>query len=252
MRAFILAAGYATRLYPLTRDRPKPLLEIGGKPLLTHLVERLAPLRDLREIVVVGNARFEAQYQAWAGRTPTPAPIRVLNDGSTEEGNRLGAIADLAFALDRTPEGDDMIVAAGDNLIEFELRPFQETFLERRRPLLLVRPVEDAADQGRYNEVTLDPAGRVVAFREKPADRRSSLAAIALYFFPADVAPLVRRYLEGGKNPDAPGYFLEWLVGQRPVEAARFEGAWHDIGSLQSLAAAQAGHKAAASGLWNG
>ncbi|MCZ6465126.1 MAG: nucleotidyltransferase family protein [Proteobacteria bacterium] len=238
MKAFVLTAGYATRLYPLTRERPKALLEIGGVPMLTRIVDAIAVLPELSEIVVVGNARFADAFATW-GRSPrTTVPVRILNDGSTEDANKLGAIGDLAFALREAPVGDeDWLAVAGDNLLDFSLAPAHDAFAARRMPLLLVRRQPPGPDASRYNEVTLDGEGRVVRFREKPTDPQTGLAAIAFYFFPATVAGAVDRYLAGGGNPDAPGHFIAWLVDEMPVCAWRIEGDsdWFDVGSIETL-----------------
>lgn len=232
----MLAAGYATRLYPLTRDRPKALLEIGGVPMLTRILARLARLPALREIVVVSNARFAEAFRRWAGNCGSPCPLRILDDGTREEASRLGAVGDLAFALrEAPPDGEDLLVAAGDNLIEFDLQPAARDFAGRRAPLLLVRELASPTDARSYNEVVLAADGRVASFREKPDDARSGLAAIALYFLTPAAAALVPRYLEEGGNPDAPGHFVAWLVQKTPVFAHRIAGGWHDVGNVESL-----------------
>jgi glucose-1-phosphate thymidylyltransferase len=239
MKAFVLAAGYATRMYPLTRDRPKPLLEVGDAPILTHLVRSIEPLPGISEIVVIGNRRFAPAFARWHKTMNCALPIRLLDDGSTSDDDKLGAIGDLAFALRAVPVGDeDWMVVAGDNLVRFDLRTVQAHFLERRAPTLTVREVAVSTGESgasRYNEVTLSREARVVRFREKPREQRTGLAAIALYFFPADVAALLTRYLAEGGNPDAPGHFIAWLVDRVPVTATRFTGEWLDIGSLETL-----------------
>lgn len=242
MKALLLAAGYATRLYPLTRDRPKPLLEVGGRPLLTHILERVRELPDLSEVLVVSNARFADRLAAWAAAESarTGVPIRVLDDGSTHDGDKLGATGDLAFALRRVPlAGEDLLVVAGDNLLGFDLRPLRAAFLRHRRPLLAVRRVALPPGPSPYNEVSVDASGRVTGFREKPADPRTDRVAICLYFFPPDIADHVERYLAEGGNPDAPGHFIAWLVAEADVRAEPFEGEWFDIGGHEALAAAR-------------
>jgi glucose-1-phosphate thymidylyltransferase len=242
VKALLLAAGYATRLHPLTRDRPKPLLEVGGKPLLSHILERVRALPDLSEIVVVGNHRFHASLCAWAeaeGAAGGP-PLRVLDDGSTSDADKLGATGDIAFALERMDLGDeDLLVVAGDNLLGFDLRPLHAAFLRHRRPQLAVREIPVPDGPSPYNEVSLDETGRVTGFREKPADPRTPWVAIALYFYPPTIAGLLRRYLDQGGNPDAPGHFVAWLIGETEVRGERFEGDWHDIGSHGALAEAR-------------
>lgn len=240
MKAYLLAAGYATRMYPLTRDTPKALLEVGDSPILTHIVRRVSALDDLTDIVVVTNDRFAAHFQAWSTAQTTPAPITVLNDGTTSDANRLGAIADLAFALEQVPLGrEDAVVAATDNLFDFDLRALQHTFQSHGRPMLVVRRVEDHTHTSRYNEVALEPDGRVARFREKPEQAETDLTAIALYFFPATTLELIGHYLETGQ-PDAPGHFISWLVDRVPCYAEPMPGPWYDVGSTESLERARA------------
>jgi glucose-1-phosphate thymidylyltransferase len=244
VKAYLLAAGYATRMYPLTRDRPKPLLEVAGAPILSHILAGVLALDELREVVVVANDRFAPQLEAWADALETGVPVRVLNDGTRSEESRLGAVGDLAFALERVPvKGEDWLVAAGDNLLAFSLRELQRVFLEDpAKPLLGVRRVERRGVSS-YNEVVLDAEGRVEIFREKPAAPVSELAAIALYFFPPEVADQLTAYLAEGGNRDAPGHFIAWLVDRVPVRATPIPGAWFDIGSLDGLEEARRSYR---------
>lgn len=236
MKAYVLAAGYATRLYPLTRDRAKPLLDVGGAPVLSRILDRVTRLEELSEIVLVTNARFHEQFLAWKASYPAPVPIRIVNDGSTGEDDRLGALGDLALALAESPPGGaDWLVVAGDNLLDFDLRPLRDRFRQVRAPLLVLRNVDHGGGPTPYNEVTVADDGRVLRFREKPDDPATGLSAIGLYFFTPEVAGLLDRYLAEGGVRDAPGHFIAWLVGKTSVVGATFEGRWHDIGSPDTL-----------------
>ena len=240
MKVVLLCAGFATRMYPLTRDLPKPLLEVAGAPILGHLIARTAGLPGVDEIVVVGNRRFHAPLRAFVDGARCAVPIRLLDDGSTDESNRLGALGDLAFAAREIPlGGHDALVAAGDNLVLFDLAALARAFAKRRAPQLAVRHAHADARRSLYGEVTLGPGGRVARFREKPPDPESDLAAIALYFFPAATWPLLERYLAEGGNRDAPGHFIAWLVRETEVFAEPIAGPWWDIGDLGSLAEAR-------------
>ncbi len=240
VKAYVLAAGYATRMYPLTRDVPKTLLEVGGAPILTHIVGRLRVLDGLTEVVIVTNERFFDRFEGWLEKQESWVPFTLLNDETTSDESRLGAIGDLSFALEAVPLHDeDAIVLASDNLFEADLRDAHRDFLARGRTTILVRRVELDGGPSSYNEVTLGEEGRVVRLREKPADPQTDLSAIALYFFPPQDLALLDEYLEDG-NPDAPGHFLAWLVQRVPCYASPLEGSWYDIGSLESLAVARA------------
>ena len=244
MKAIALAAGYATRLFPLTRHRAKPLLEVAGAPILTHILERVLQLPDLSEVAVVANNRFAEAFRIWEAefqQIVCPAvPVRVLNDGSNDESDKLGAIGDIHFALRHLELGsEDWLVVAGDNLIDFNLCPLAEAFQLRRAPLLALREVDPDSDASLYNDVVLDRDSRVIGFREKPSNSEGHHAAIALYFFPSEVATLVSRYLEAGGNRDAPGHFISWLVEQRPVYGEVYDGRCFDIGNRETLQDAQ-------------
>lgn len=240
MKAYVLAAGYGTRLHPLTRDLPKALIEIGGAPVLTHLMLRMRPLEDLTEVVIVTNSRFHPRFREWLATQEAWVPVTLLDDGTSSDEERLGAMGDLKLALDHVPlGGEDALVLASDHLLDLDLRRVQARFEALRHPLLVVRRVQADEGRSRYGEVTVDPDGRVLRFREKPPDPRTDLSAIALYFFPPDDLALLAEYLEDG-NPDAPGYFISWLVERVPCYATPLAGAWVDIGSFEGLAEAHA------------
>jgi len=233
MRALILAAGYATRLYPLTRDRPKPLLEVGGRPLVDWILERIAEVSAIEEVHLVTNAKFAPAFRAWA-----PPQVVVHDDGTRDEDDRLGAIGDLAFVgLD----GDDLLVVAGDNLFDFSLRDFVAFWRGKgRASAVALYDVGGVELARKYGIVELDEQDRVVSFLEKPDDPPSTLAATATYLFHREHLGLVRRYLEEGNSPDQPGRFVAWLQAREPVYGYRFQGEWLDIGDHDQLRHADA------------
>jgi len=237
LRAIFLAAGFATRLYPLTRDRAKPLLEVGGEPLLTRLVRQVEATQLVWDAIVVTNGRFAADFRAWREQLTTELDVAVVDDGAQNDEEKLGAIADLALALERPAPADiaGYVVLAADNLFDFDLRPVFERFCRKRVAQLLVRQVPDPVPPGRYSEVRLDERNRITSFREKPANPSSNLSAIGAYVFGSDLPQLVADYLAAGNNPDAPGYLLEALARTQPLEATRLEGTWFDIGSKAEL-----------------
>jgi glucose-1-phosphate thymidylyltransferase len=237
MRAVILAAGYATRLYPLTLDRPKALLPVGGKPILEHLLDRLDEVRGLDEIHVVTNSRFAGAFREWAGGPGRG--VRIVDDGTVDEQTRLGAIGDLELTIRTEAIDDDLLVLAGDNLFSESFAPFAEFGREKGSPALGVYDVGDLDTvRGRYNAIELDGDDRVVFFEEKPERPTSTLTGIALYFYPRASLPLVSRYLGEGNNPDQPGRLVQWLYPQTPVYAWRVPGRWYDVGSEETLAEA--------------
>ncbi len=235
MKAIILAAGYGTRLYPLTKDRPKMLLEVAGRPMIDHIVEKLDEVEELDEYYVVTNHRFADQITAWAKNAPTSRPVRVFDDGTTSNEDRLGAIADIRFVLGKAEVLDEHLVVAGDNLFRFSLRDFVDFHRGKGGGgAIALKDMQGSPLISQYSVVSLDEDQRVVSFEEKPPRPSSSLVAICLYIFPADNRSLIDRYLAEGHNPDAPGYYLEWLHTKRDIYGWVFEGIWFDIGDVDS------------------
>jgi glucose-1-phosphate thymidylyltransferase len=237
VKAVILAAGYATRLYPLTLDRPKHLLEVGGRPILEQLLERL-PLAELDAIYVVTNAKFAPLFREWADEYP--ANVVVIDDGTSTEEDRLGAIGDLALVIAGERLDDDLLVAAGDSLFTERLDGFVRFGRERAAVATAVYDVGDLDAMKRLSSVAVAEDSRVTSFEEKPERPTSTLAGIALYFFPRTALPLVAEYLAEGNNPDQPGRLLAWLYRRTPVYAWRVPGPWLDIGTPDTLAEAEA------------
>jgi glucose-1-phosphate thymidylyltransferase len=231
MKLLVLAAGYATRLYPLTRDRPKALLPVGGRPMADWLLERLEPIGfDAKYLVT--NARFAEQFRWWAeGKNVT-----VVDDGTTSDDDRLGAIGDIGFVIDQEGVDDDLVVVAGDNLFGKSLDDFGKVARERRAPLLAIHDVGDLElVRGRYNSIEVDAHGRITYFEEKPEEPRSTLSGIALYFYPRETLPLIREYLAAGNNPDQPGRLVQWLYPRVDVYTWQVPGQWYDIGDREQL-----------------
>lgn len=231
MKAVVLAAGYATRLYPLTLDRPKALLEVGGRPMLDRLLERIEAM-GVDATIVVTNAKFTPHFEEWARGKER---VTVVNDGTTSNEDRLGAIGDLVFVLDELGVDDDLVVVAGDNLFGDDVSGFAAYGREVDAPVLAVHDVGDVARMREYNQVETDAEGRVVFMEEKPESARTTLAGIALYYYPRHVLPLVRRYLAEGLNPDQPGRLPEWLYPRTAVYTWKIPGEWYDIGSAETL-----------------
>jgi glucose-1-phosphate thymidylyltransferase len=231
VKALILAAGYATRLRPLTDSVPKMLLPLAERPMLDYLLDRIREVDELGEIHLVTNAQFAPAFRDWA-----PKDVTVHDDGTTSNEDRLGAIGDIAFTIERAGlEGEDLLVVAGDNLIGYSLPKFVEFWRDKGGSAIAVYEVEDRSLLPQYGVVELDDDDRVVGFEEKPAEPKSDLAATAAYLYSGADLELLNRYLEEGNAPDAPGNFAAWLHTRAPLYGYRFSGEWHDIGDLGQL-----------------
>jgi glucose-1-phosphate thymidylyltransferase len=231
VKALVLAAGYATRLYPLTLDTPKALLEVGGKPMLDYVLERLQAM-GVDETIVVTNAKFARHFEEWAAEK---SGVTVVNDGTTSNDDRLGAIGDIGFVVAERGIEDDLVVVAGDNLFAEDVSGFARYGREVGAPVIAVHDIGDLSAMREYNQIEIDSEGRIVFFEEKPAQARTTLAGVALYYYPAHALPLVGQYLEDGNNPDQPGRLIQWLYPRTAVYTWRLPGEWYDIGSAETL-----------------
>jgi glucose-1-phosphate thymidylyltransferase len=233
MKAVILAAGYATRLRPLTENFPKPLLPVGGRPMLDWIVERVQEVDEIDGIHVVTNARYAGDFERWAeGRA-----ISVHDDGTTTNEDRLGAVGDLQFTIERARlQGDHLLVIAGDNLFDYSLARYVDWWHGKgTASAIAVRRIADRELIKQYGVITIDEDERIVSIVEKPDDPLSDLAATATYIYHREHAALLQEYLEEGNSPDQPGRFPVWLVERAPIYGYAFEGLWMDIGNREQL-----------------
>jgi glucose-1-phosphate thymidylyltransferase len=236
MHAVVLAAGYATRLRPLTNRVAKPLLPLADRPMVDYLADKIDEVGEVEAVHVVTNSRFAPDFESWAVSRSGRLPVRVHDDGTTSNGDRLGAIGDLRFVIEHAGlEGDDLFVVAGDNLFDFSLEDYVAFWRSHGGSAIGVHDVGDLLLARQYGVVELDEADRVVSLVEKPSRPASTLASIAAYLFPADHASLVHDYLDEGNAPDQPGRFVVWLYPRVPVYGYRFEGDWLDIGDRSQL-----------------
>jgi len=238
MKVLILAAGYATRLYPLTLTQPKPLLPVAGKPMIDYVLDNLAPIPGIDMVYVVTNAKFAGNFERWAEAyraNKTPLNFKVINDGSTDDTNKLGAIGDLNLVLKRESLDDDLIVVAGDNLFSQSLKDFGTFCRSGKDPVLGIYDVGSLEQAKKYGVVDIDSKGQIVSFIEKPPAPASTLIGIALYYYPRAILPKISEYLAAGNNPDQPGRLIQWLYPQTPVQTWRVPGLWYDIGSKETL-----------------
>jgi len=238
MNALILAAGYATRLYPLTQTKAKPLLEVAGKPMIDWVLDNLTSVSDLERVYVVTNHKFVKDFHAWAEEYRKKRPkfaIEIIDDGSTDDSDKLGAIGDITLAVTRHELAKDaLIVVAGDNLFSEPLADFARA-AKNSEAMLATYDVGDLEAMKKYASITTDADGVITEFEEKPPDPKNTMAGIALYYFSREVVPLFTTYIAAGNNPDQPGRFIQWLYQRKPVKTFQIKGTWFDIGSKETL-----------------
>ena len=237
MKLIILAAGYATRLYPLTLNQPKPLLSVAGKPMLEHVIDNIKAIGAIDHAYIVTNAKFGNHFEQWAATYKPPDlkfSFTIVNDKSTDDSNKLGAIGDMHLVITKHEINDGIIVVGGDNLFSDDLHDFGDYCLRMKAPVTGVYDVGDLEAIKKYNAIDVDE-DRITFFEEKPAQPRSTLTGIALYYYPQSALPLIQEYIAEGNNPDQPGRLVQWMYPRVPFYTWRVPGLWFDVGSIETL-----------------
>lgn len=238
MQAIILAAGYATRLYPLTLNKAKPLLPVGGQPIINYIINGLMDVPEIAKVYVVTNNKFYGDFCRWREEVNFGKKIVIINDRTNSEEDKLGALGDIELVVEEMSINDDLIVAAGDNLFGFKLKDFVDFFKKKGLSIACYRcPYKN--ELSHYGIVELNGDNRVIKFQEKPKEPMSDLVAVCLYGFPKDKLSVIKEYVGMGSNRDAPGYYMEWLVKREKVYSFVFNAQWHDIGTPQAYERAQ-------------
>lgn len=237
MKALILAAGYATRLYPLTKQYPKPLLEVQGRPIIDYIVEKLGTVKEIKEIIVVTNSKFIRRFRKWAAAQKTAKRISLVDDLTSTLEDRRGAIGDMDFAIAKKRLKDDLLVIGGDNLFDGGLNGFLSFVKDKHNsPAIGAYDIKAKAKARHYGVVRLDGCDKIVDFQEKPKRPKSTLVAMCLYYFPMGKLGLVGEYVRNKKtNNDTTGSYINWLKGRTAVYAYTFGGRWYDIGDHKFL-----------------
>lgn len=233
MNCIILAAGYATRLYPLTENFPKPLLPVGGKPILDWLAEDIES--SVNELAVVTNHKFAERFNQWAMNAATRIgkQIRIIDDGTCTNEGRLGAVRDIELAVKVIGE-DDSIVMAGDNVLDFSLKPFIGFAGEKKSSCVMCHEEKRLDALQRTAVITVDEFGMITSYTEKPREPKGTLAVPPFYIYQAGDIARIPEALKAGCNPDAPGSFAAWLAQQTAIHAYRMPGRRWDIGDMAS------------------
>jgi len=233
LKAIILAAGYATRMYPLTENQPKALLPLKGKIMLDYIVEQINKISCIDTIYVVTNTRFYKNFLDWSKVAPTSLPIEVLDDGTSSNETRLGAIGDIQFTIEQKNINDELFIVAGDNYFTYDLCEQYEVFKNTGCDTIAGKELDDIEKLKAFAVAKLDHTGKVLELVEKPPEPQSNTAIFATYFYRKDTTPMFKQYLEEGNNPDPPGGFPQWLYKLRDIYAYIMNGDCYDIGTLE-------------------
>lgn len=239
MICVVLAAGYATRLYPLTENFPKPLLPVGGKTILDRLLSDIDAHPAVTEHVIISNHRFIGRFEAWKRENTLTKPVRLIDDGSTANENRLGAVRDIQFAMEHLSLRDDLLVVAGDNVLNFSLHGFIDFAIEKQTACVMCHEENDAAKQRKTAIIAIDESDRILYYEEKPAQPKGNLAVPPFYFYPAQDVARIGEAIACGCATDAPGSFAAWLSAKAPMHAWKMSGKRYDIGDMNSYQYAQ-------------
>ena len=232
MKCLILAAGYATRLYPLTENFPKPLLKVGDKTILDWLIDDIEGAGLVDEYVVISNHKFAHHFDEWArGKS---VKITVVDDGTSTNDTRLGAVRDIQFAIDKLGLDDDMLVIAGDNVLDFSLQKFVRYAHSKHSSCIMRYFESDSKRLTKCGVVEVAADDRITGMEEKPAEPKSNWCCPPFYFYTRADARLVPSGIAAGCGTDAPGSYIAWLCTQVPVYAMEMPGSRYDIGNLES------------------
>ena len=236
MKCLILAAGYATRLYPLTENFPKPLLKVGEKSILDWLVDDLVDTTNINEFVVISNHKFTQHFEEWKKEKVRTRPyeITVIDDGTSTNETRLGAVKDIQLAIEKLNLTDDLLIMAGDNVLDFSLSKFIEFTKEKNTSCVMCHEENELKKQQKTAIITVDEEGLITSYEEKPKEPRGNLAVPPFYFYHAGDVNRIQEALNSGCGCDAPGSFAAWLSKQIPMHAFLMPGKRYDIGDINS------------------
>ena len=249
MKAVILCAGYATRLYPLTINQPKALLPVLNKPLLDYIIEKTEKIEGIDKTYIVTNDKFHANFENWLSKRENAKKkmgnfqtslvaldkkkIEIVNDKTTSNENRLGGLGDLWFAVKKFKIDDDLLIVCGDNLFDSDLNEMTDFFGKIKKPVIGVYDVGDA-NEARKMGVVSEKNGKIEVFEEKPQEPKGTLCSIGIYLYPRECIREIGEYMKTGKLKDGPGHLINYFLRFRDIHSFEIRGKWHDIGSLET------------------
>ncbi len=236
MKAIILAAGYATRLYPLTLNKPKPLLDIGGKPLVERIIEKINEIQEITDIYIVTNNKFYAPFLTWNSQYKSKKNCLIINDNTLSNNERLGAIGDINFVINKEKIAEDVLIIAGDNLFEDSLLNLVDFFNKKKSSIVAVQDLKDKSLLAKkFGTVVVDENFKIIDFQEKPEKPKSSLASTAIYLFRKNDLLELKQYVNQKETLDNTGDFIKYLSSKKNIYVFILEKKWYDIGGIEEL-----------------
>ncbi|MDR1066051.1 MAG: nucleotidyltransferase family protein [Clostridiales bacterium] len=234
IKAIILAAGYATRLYPLTKNVPKSLLPINGKPVLNYIFDEIEKIDDIDQAYIVSNSTFANHFKTWAENSTYKKLIEVIDDGAKNESERKGAVGDIQFVLEYKKIDDDIFIIAGDNYFTYSLRDAYAHFIKLGEDCACAKRLNNPEELKQFGVAEIDSSSKIIGFDEKPLEPKSDLVVYATYFMRKSTVPMFSSYLQEGNSSDNIGSFIKWLCERKDVYAYIFNGECYDIGTRES------------------
>lgn len=234
MKNIVIAAGYATRLYPLTENFPKPLLEIGSSSILGRMMEDIDRIEEIDEHIIVSNHKFSRHFEEWADKQDTRCPVTIIDDGTETNETRLGAVRDLLLAIDRCNVDDDMMVVAADNILDFSFQGFVDFFKEKGTSVIMCHHEPELKKLQRTGVIKVDENMKVLLMQEKPENPVSNWAVPPFYIYSRNDIPLIKDCMNHGCGFDAPGNLAHYLAEVTTLHAWQMPGKRFDIGTLDT------------------
>ncbi len=234
MIAVVLAGGFAKRMWPLTKDKPKHLLQVAGKPMLDYILTKLEPLAAVDQVYVSTNATFERHFREYLSTIKTEKDVSLFIEDSHNEEEKLGSVGALDYLIKKCGVNDELLVFGGDNIFSFKMEDFVNFFMQKKANTVALFDLKSIDKARSYGVVKIDSDCRIVDFQEKPANPKTTLVSTACYAFSKDGVRNLHRYLDEGNEPDKMGHFIEWLYKNDEVYGYVFKGVWFDVGSFES------------------
>jgi len=235
MKAIILAGGYAKRLWPLTKNKPKQLLSVGGRPMIEYIMEKLEAQKEIDKIIISTNEKFEENFKEWLLGYESLKDIELIFEPTLSEKDKLGSVGALGYLIREKNIDEELMIIGGDNLFEFDLRDLINYYREKNGNVVALYDIKSIQRAKNYGVAKVDENMRIIDFIEKPKTPPSTLVSTACYMLSTEGVKSILTYLDAGENPDAIGFFIKWLIKREKVFGFVFSGRWFDIGSLESL-----------------